>query len=404
MTDREDDKELRQTFLAEVAERAEALSQSLLILRDRAPAGAVEPDDVNDLFRHVHTLKGIASMFEEGDLVLVAHGMEDVLEDLRLAPVLMSQDTVDVLLEGADLIAEIGDRARLGESREIPVKSFLDRLKKLSFAPTVAAMESSREQEPDVNATSIGTVRVDPKTIDRIASLSKDLLAQQGRLFAMSQQLPASAQAVVDALSISLHALDAEAQSLLRVPLSQIFAPLGRATRTFAREAQKRVRFIAEGGELEVDRARGEKLLEPLLHLLRNAIDHGIELAEVRTALGKSEEGTLHVRAMRRDGALVIAVRDDGAGIDVERVVDEAIRCGAVTEENARELSTEEAWMLVFEMGVSTAPASATTSGRGSGLAIVKAAVSELEGRIALTSERGQGTTWALTLQNFSAN
>ncbi|MBK8172129.1 MAG: Hpt domain-containing protein [Sandaracinaceae bacterium] len=403
MSDRDDDKELRQTFLSEVAERAEALSQSLLLLRDRAPAGAVEPEDVNDLFRHVHTLKGIAAMFEESDLVAVAHGMEDVLEDLRLAPVLMSQDTVDVLLEGSDLIAEIGDRARLNETRELPISSFLERLKRLSFAPAANA-DTQGDYEPEVNATSIGTVRVDPKTIDRIASLSKDLLSQQGRLFAMSMQLPEAAQTLVDSLSVSLHALDAEAQSLLRVPLSQIFAPLGRATRTFAREAQKRVRFIAEGGELEVDRARGEKLLEPLLHLLRNAIDHGIELSEVRAALGKSEEGTLHVRAMRRDGALVIAVRDDGAGIDVERVVDEAIRCGVVTEENARELSTEDAWMLVFEMGVSTAPAAATTSGRGTGLAIVKAAISELDGRIALTSERGQGTTWALTLQNFSAN
>jgi len=145
-------------------------------------------------------------------------------------------------------------------------------------------------------------------------------------------------------------------------------------------------------------------LLEPLIHLLRNAVDHGLELPDVRRALGKPAEGMVHVHAARRDGAIVIAVRDDGAGIDVERVVDEAVRAGILDEASSADLTHDDACKLVFEIGVSTAPPTATTSGRGTGLAIALEAVSALGGRIALTSERGVGTTFALTLQNFSAN
>lgn len=404
MGDRDDDKELRQTFLSEVAERAEALSQALLGLRDRAPVGAVEPDDVNELFRHVHTLKGIAAMFDEQDLVRVAHGMEDVLEDLRLAPVLMSQDTVDLLLEGADLVAEIGERARRQEERVLPIDAFLERLKHHSFAPSAPSQEKDEDREPAPASATLGTVRVDPQVVDRVAAYCKELLALEGRLLAATVDAAPQVRATIDAMDRTLHLLDAEAQSLLRIPLAQVFAPLGRAVRNFAREAQKEVRFSAEGGELEVDRARGEKLLEPLLHLLRNAVDHGLELPDVRIALGKGAEGMVHVHAVRRDGAIVIAVRDDGAGIDVERVVDEAVRIGILDEDSAEELSHDDACNLVFEIGISTAAPALTTSGRGTGLAIALEAISALGGRIALTSERGKGTTFALTLQNFSAN
>jgi two-component system chemotaxis sensor kinase CheA len=182
------------------------------------------------------------------------------------------------------------------------------------------------------------------------------------------------------------------------VPLGQVFDRLARVVRQIGREMSKEIRLVITGSETEIDKLIVEELSDPLMHMIRNAIDHGIETSTRRAEVGKPPAGTIALNAYQKGNHVMIEVEDDGRGIDEQAVLDKAVRLGKLSAEDAQELSREEALALVFLPGVSTRETADDLSGRGVGMDIVKTNIGRLGGIIDVHSESGIGTKMTITL------
>ncbi len=245
------------------------------------------------------------------------------------------------------------------------------------------------------------TLRVDAARIDRLADLVDDLVIAKGGLATLAAQADAlpgghalaqglrARQARLDRLVGDLHATVGQVRL---VPLAPLFGRFPRLVRDTARIVGKAVTLETEGGEVEVDKAVVDALFDPLLHVLRNAIDHGIEGADARRRAGKPEAGAVRLLARVAADQVVIEVADDGAGIDPRRIRDRAVDRAMLTREQADRLEDPAAIDLIFAPGFSTASAVSTVSGRGIGMDVVRASVAALSGKVSIASSSGRGT------------
>ena len=199
-------------------------------------------------------------------------------------------------------------------------------------------------------------------------------------------------------LSLLTDTLEKEVRGVRMLPLSTLFDPFPRMVRDLARERGKEINFVVEGASSEVDRHVLEAMKDPLTHLLRNAVDHGIETPEVREAVGKERQGTILLRGSQKGNTIVIEVVDDGAGIELQKVRETTVRLGLFKEEEAQKLGEAEIKELIFLSGLSTLDRATELSGRGVGLDVVKKSVEDLQGLIGIESTPGLTTTFTLTL------
>jgi two-component system chemotaxis sensor kinase CheA len=184
--------------------------------------------------------------------------------------------------------------------------------------------------------------------------------------------------------------------SLRMVPLKGVFQKMNRLVRDLARKSGKKVQFVTEGEDTEIDRNMVESLNDPLVHMIRNSVDHGIEQPDTRTENGKDESGTVTLRAYHAAGNVVIQLEDDGKGLDRERILAKAVERGLI--DNNKELSDAETFMLIFQAGFSTAEKITDVSGRGVGMDVVKRNIESLRGRIEVASKKGEGSTFSIRL------
>ncbi len=187
--------------------------------------------------------------------------------------------------------------------------------------------------------------------------------------------------------------LQRRALELRTTPLARIVDPLPRMAREVARRLDKRVELSIKGAEIELDRSILDRLSDPLVHLIRNAVGHGIEMPSVREGAGKNEVGQIMIDARRVKDSIRISIRDDGAGIDLDRVRERAIASGIVPADLAEDLAPEQLAALVFQPGVSTAESISELSGRGVGMDAVRATIESLGGPVEISTQRGRGTT-----------
>jgi two-component system, chemotaxis family, sensor kinase CheA len=546
---------MREEFLAEAQEIVEALSRDLLIVDHAQKEGRVDPQQVNEIFRSVHTLKGIAGMFGHSAIGALAHGLEDLLDDLRLERVALTPSVLDVLFEGVEhfqRLLQVEDEAEAGvdfdafaqriglvlgasgsgrsgdplgmldlddsvlsvltEYEEhrlrsnvesgvgiyrvrlklplISIDSSLEDLKSrvkpvgeiITYLPSmdggdaenielvvlVASRESLRTLDEAIafedasiepvarrgatptpprpvkitdveNLGSPGvpaearvdlatpvppsgqnvsfdqlsvrsvakTVRVDIEKLDHLMNVVGELAIIRSAVVRLSEGL--RNRAGLRELAIDLHRINRGFERNLlelqngildvrMVPLGQIFEKLARIVRQVAREHGKEVRLVVAGKETEVDKLIVEELSDPLMHIIRNAIDHGIESPKVRELAEKPPAGTLALNAYQKGKHVVIEVEDDGAGINPQALRETAVRRGLLTAEAAAELTREEAYNLIFAPGFSTKSSITEISGRGVGMDVVKTNISRLGGVIDVQSEVGTGTKFTITL------
>ncbi|HLT31979.1 MAG TPA: chemotaxis protein CheA [Myxococcaceae bacterium] len=252
------------------------------------------------------------------------------------------------------------------------------------------------------------TVRVDIGRLDALMHLVGELMVSHSGVARLTEQLRGHAGIPaqwVHELTREGRRLERRLSSLQKgllearmVPLGQVFDRLSRLVRRAAREAGKELDFTVSGGEVELDKLIVEELSDPLMHIIRNAIDHGIESPEVRAAAGKSRRGRIHLQAVPRGNHVVLEVSDDGGGMDPLRIRDVAVERGVLTPAGAGDLSRRELLNLIFLPGFSTAEEVSTLSGRGVGLDVVKTNLAHLAGILDLWSELGEGTRFTLTL------
>lgn len=242
-------------------------------------------------------------------------------------------------------------------------------------------------------------IKVDVSHLDKLMNLVGELVINRGRLEQIAERL--GDRELLESLSTTsrlMAELQDEIMQMRLTPVAEVFNKFPRMVRSLARKEGKEVEFIMEGTDIEVDRTILDKLGDVLVHLLRNAIDHGIEPPEEREKLGKPRAGRLELIARRERSHVVIIVRDDGRGIDPEKVKKKAIEKGLITPEQAAEMSDEEAINLIFLPGFSTAEKVTDVSGRGVGMDVVQDVIKALNGSISVQTEVGKGTTFTLKL------
>jgi two-component system chemotaxis sensor kinase CheA len=245
----------------------------------------------------------------------------------------------------------------------------------------------------------IKNLRVDITQLDHIMNLVEDLVINRGRLKQIAEEH--RIKEMDEAISMverSVSELQNLMMAIRMIPLSHIFNRLPRVVRDVAQYDHKDVEFIMEGGETELDRSVMDGLNDPLLHLIRNSVNHGIESPEIREKAGKARKGLVRLSAYRDRDNVIIKLTDDGAGINVEKVKKKAVEKGLITEEAATTFSTDQAIDLLFQPGFSTADKITDISGRGVGLDVVQRAIESLKGTIKVETAPGKGTTFELLL------
>jgi two-component system chemotaxis sensor kinase CheA len=395
---------LLQTFLAEAEETFVHMEQALVALESR-------PNDdqlLHGLFRDAHTLKGAAGLVGGFDPVRdLAHDLEDVLERLRKRTLAVSDVLVTLLLLSVDVLrSAVTDCAGGAAAPSEAAVAFRQRLAEAAAGglpvtpgappppPTGSGGGGGGEEHPAPQPAGGGrSLRVDVQKLDRMLDLSGEIAIARGRLAEMLERGATAADVLeahreTDRLYLDLQELIMKARM---VPIGPSFHQHVRTVRDIATAQGKQARLVVEGEDVEVDTAVIEYVRDPLTHMVRNALDHGIEAPEARRAAGKDPCGRLVLRAYHEAGSMVIQVSDDGAGLDRKRIADKAVAMGLASD--GGRLTDEDLARVVFEPGLSTAEKVTELSGRGVGMDVVRRNVEALRGSVSLESERGQGTT-----------
>jgi|CXWL01.1.fsa_nt_gi two-component system chemotaxis sensor kinase CheA len=388
--------EVLKTFLAETEEQLAEMEEALVVLE-------LQPDDgaaIQSIFRSVHTLKGNAASMGYDGVAELAHALEDLLDKVRANTVFISASVVTVLLRAIDALRFLVPAASEGRAETAPGQSeLIADIGRLCGAqsPAAAATPAANVEGASPKAASGShhqTLRVDLNRLDRMLDLSGEIAVGQGRL---AQALRLAGEDAKDAhrdLNRLFMELQEEVLRARMVPLGPTFRQQIRTVRDAAQAAAKMVRLEIEGGEVEVDTTLVEQLRGPLTHMIRNAIDHGIELPQVRAERGKDPRGRITLRARHESGGVVIELADDGAGLNRGRIEATAKARGVVA--SPEDLNDSEITRLIFEPGFSTCESVTELSGRGIGMDVVRKNVEALRGSIDVRSVAGEGTTFSI--------
>lgn len=394
--------ELRQIFAEETKPQVESLIAD--VLRIEQSLGRHERNDeaLSSTAMRLHTIKGNAAMAGLKLISSLAHCLEDAYALLALAPAApSSQRLTQLLLDGCDVLdAWVGEPDKASESALTAIRV---RLAALSGASAEPAAVPTKPVEANEAASwqSVSALRVDLTDLDKLLDGLGEAISQQASVTALleARQGPSQSDALrldelQHALSDGLRAMRALVLRARLVPLSLLFGRYRRHIRDLSTARGLRVAFEERGGDIAVDKTLWDGLSEPLLHILRNAVAHGIESPNERRAAGKPQEATLQVEARLQGDRVLVRVSDDGRGMDADRLRASAAARGL----NVEGLTHEQALRLALLPQVSTAQAVDDLSGRGVGLDAVAHAIERLGGQIDITSQPGRGTTFALDL------
>jgi len=395
---------LRDIFVQECNEGLGSIAESLIALE----ASPAHPDARHAIFRVAHTIKGGAAICGFSCVAEYAHLFEDALEPLRSGAAAVTALQVTLLLQATDALGAM--LAAEAAGRDITIRehdrALLMQLaaadgRRPAGAPRAAASDASAPAAAGVRTGDVAhtpALRVGMDKLDAMLTLNGEIAVAQQRL---QQQLQSGASREdtlfsAEELDRVLGELQERVMQLRLVALGPVFRPHLRTVRDIATAQGKLVRLVIEGEDVEVDASIVHQLRDPLLHMIRNAVDHGIEPAAERRAAGKPECATILLRATHERGSVVVTVQDDGGGLRRERLLTVARSRGLVAE---GEVPSDEALHeLIMQPGFSTAAEVTQLSGRGVGMDIVRQNIEALRGSVSLRSEEGRGTGITLRL------
>jgi two-component system chemotaxis sensor kinase CheA len=381
-------------FRTEAREHLAGIDASLARLADGGGRAAIDA-----LFRHVHTIKGMAGAMGYGSVETLAHALESRLGVLRDGEGSTDARTRTLLYDAADALAQHVDDAVDGRADAPVAASLLARLAGEGGEAPVASSELvAVESAPDAARAGLRDARVELRHLDALLELTGELVIARDRLLQLHEgTADRPVRSAVQDLARLVGALQQEVLAARMVPVGQVFDRFPRLVRDLARSLDKSVAFEMSGRELALDRSMLEAIGDPLVHLLRNAVDHGLESAAERLAAGKPATGRVHLSATRERDAIVIAVSDDGRGIDRARVRDRAMADGRL-DGSVDALSDDALMALLAQPGFSTADQVTAVSGRGVGIDAVASRVRAMGGRLEMSTDVGAGTTFTLRL------
>jgi two-component system chemotaxis sensor kinase CheA len=405
-------------FLTESREYLSVMNHHLLEL-EREP-GAEEP--VRAIFRAVHTVKGMSATMGYQAVAELAHELESVLDGVRRGESAVTSALMDALFESADALESAVERSVRGEGEQLDVSELVARLRAIGSSGDGAGARGDSESKGDsaVGANGNGalgespegqrdatarptpsatrSVRIDLRRLDKLMNLMGELVITRGRLSELVAPMdePSLGEAMAQASRL-IGELQDEIMLCRMVPVGQVFDRYPRLVRDSARALGKDVSFTIVGNEIELDRSMLVEIGDPLMHLLRNAVDHGIETPEERVAAGKPAKGSLTLSVARERSTVTIRVSDDGRGVNRQKVLARARATGLV-DASRGELSDDELVRLISRSGFTTAERVTDISGRGVGIDAVMNRVRSMGGAVEIRSREGEGTTVTVRL------
>jgi two-component system chemotaxis sensor kinase CheA len=395
------DLELIGDFVNEAREHLATIEAQILVL-ERDPTAA---DPLNAAFRGFHTIKGLAGFLDLGDIRAVSHEVETLLDRARNQDLLLTPAIIDVVLESADYlkraIAWVESGLKGKQGRPPAFDALLERVRAVLEGKHAAVPFETRKPEAAEKTAPEGetasSLRVDAGKLDYMMDMVGELVIAQS-LITHHPEIGALESPALQRNLQQLGRITAEVQrvamNMRMTPVSTLFGRMNRLVRDLARKNGKKVRLELSGEETELDKTVIEQLADPMMHMVRNSLDHGLEGPQERVANGKSAEGTLTLAASHQAGHILIEITDDGRGLDTEKILKKARERGLVSE--GQNPSENEIFFLIFEPGFSTAEVVTDVSGRGVGMDVVRRQITGLRGRIEIRSARGQGSTFLL--------
>ena len=392
------------SFLVESEEGLDVMEQALVQM-ESSPS---DPELLPTIFRVAHSIKGNATSLQLTDLAGFAHVMEDLLDVFREQQALPSADLISLLLKAVDELRAMVSTAQAGP-RELTkgqqkirkeIAQEVEKRSKRVVSARGAGAESSSAKVDTLPGAGPRTLRADVDKLDHMLNLTGEIVIAQGRLRQMIEQLGTEEGRAI----LEMHReaerlymdLQSEVMSIRMVPVGPLFRQFVRSVRDLAKSHGKLARLEVVGGDTEVDTTVLEHLKDPLLHLVRNAVDHGLETPAVREKQGKNACGLIRLTAAHSGGNIIVKLQDDGAGFDRARILEKAKRLGLVS--GSEELRDQDIYGLVFQAGFTTAESVTDLSGRGVGLDVVRRNIDILRGMVEISSSPGKGSTITIRL------
>ncbi len=411
-------------FITEAGEHLETAESTLLELES-------QPDDtelINKVFRSFHTIKGMAGFLNLTEIGSLAHSSENLLDLARKGQLVLAGDATDVVFESIDalkkMLAGLQDSVQAGapvaaleglavllekieavaegKARPQPSQPALDPDddKKLdAVLADKSAGETSKTSGGSAAHASEEKIKVSTARLDNLINMTGELVIAQLMVSEEVTNGLVSEQELARKVAHQgkiVRELQELSMSMRMVPVQGVFQKMARLARDVSRKAGKQVDFVTIGEETELDRTVVDKIADPLIHMVRNSVDHGIEASTDRVAAGKPSTGRVELRAFHQAGNIVIEIEDDGKGLDRDRILKKAVENGVVDE--GQDLSDEDVFKLIFHPGLSTAEKVTSVSGRGVGMDVVKKNIEALRGKIDISSTPGKGTTFTIRL------
>ena len=416
-------------FILETRDHLTSIENDLLTL-DREPS---QPEALHSIFRSFHTVKGLAGFLEFDSIRALAHEVETILDLARNQQLAITPAVIDVVLESADYLKQEMNRLEAGLSgaqpgEAAPVSGLVARVQSLDRPCSVAALPDpllppaapartdapSSSPEPPAPASAAApppvpaaaqapgekfSVRVDTQKLDHLLDMVGEMVIAQS-MVRQDPELAGLRSPRVTRNLTQLSRVTVEVQktamAMRMMPVGQLFHRVARLVRDLSRKMDKPADLDMSGEETQIDKTIVEELADPMMHMVRNSLDHGIEPAGDRLAAGKSGRARIALRATHQAGHILIEIEDDGRGLDRDRILAKARGRGLVGE--GQTPSDNDIYNLIFEPGFSTAAAVTDVSGRGVGMDVVRRQVAKLRGRIEIHSEPGKGTVFQLKL------
>ena len=425
----DDMQELVQDFLVETNEIIENLDHDLVELESNQN----DLELLNKIFRGAHTMKGSSSFLGFNKLAELTHHAEDILNKLRKGEMVVTREIMDTLLEFVDktkqIISDIENGTdttdcssviedlKLASEGKLTSKTKNNKSASQAAAPAVQVPATApkpqtapKQEAPKVvhQATSVEqTIRVDVSRLDSLVNLVGELVLSRNMLSQIAGELENKFENeyLVEQLLVATNAIGMNTTELQlaimktrMIAIGKVFNKFPRVVRDIARDTGKEIELIISGEETELDKQVIESIGDPLLHMIRNSCDHGVETPDVRLAKGKPRMGTVNLSAYHEGNHVVIEIKDDGAGMDPDKIKRKAIEKGVITVDEANSMDDKQAFALIFKPGFSTAEKITNISGRGVGMDVVRTNIEKLNGIITIDSKIDEGSTFYLKL------
>jgi len=446
----EEDNEILEDFIVESSENLSSIETSLMDLEQN-------PNDIeilNSIFRPFHTIKGVSGFLNLKAINELAHSAENLLDEARNQNVRVEGKIIDIILESVDMLQEMIEGIRevlktggtLESSPDItPLKNRIDEIvshvdqsggKRVGDILidkgiiTIADLEEGLAKQKEAPHKKIGEILIEEKKIDcqvMVSTLREQKQSNQRHMdllvkvdtdkldnlvnltgeLVIAQSMIKQGLGVHSATDHKLYqnlgrltqittGLQTTAMSMRMVPIKSTFHKMVRLVRDLAKKSGKEAELTMLGEDTEIDRNVVEGLYDPMVHMIRNAVDHGIESPDARERVGKTRKGRIRLEAYHRGGNIIVEIEDDGQGLDKDRIVEKARSANLINDES--KLTDSEIFDLIFHPGFSTAKEVTDISGRGVGMDVVKKAIEKLSGRVEINSRPGHGTTFVISL------